>query len=222
MSFNANEQKGTGGGGVQQPVIPVANYPARLVQLIDLGLQAQKPFKGKDKPPINMIRTTYELVTEFCVDEDGNPEVDRPRWIGEEFPFYNLEAEKAKSTQRYNGLDPAGEAEGDWSKLIGAPCTLTVVHNKNGDKTYANIGSVAPPMKGFDVPELVNEPLVWSLDDPDIEVFNKFPEFLQDKIKSNLNYKGSKLEALLEGKEYEASDNAASEGGEAEEENPYG
>ena len=36
--------------------IPQANiepgvYPARLVQLFDLGLQPQRPFQGKDKPP---------------------------------------------------------------------------------------------------------------------------------------------------------------------------
>lgn len=221
MSFNAKDQ--AGGSGVQQPVIPVANYPARLVQLIDLGLQSQNPYKGTEKPPIHMLRTTYELVTEFCVDENGEPDVERPRWIGEEFPFYNLSAEKAKSTQRYLALDPSQAADGDWSKLIGDACTLTVVHNKakNGN-TYANIGSTSPPMKGYEVPALTNEPLVWSLDDPDIEAFNKFPEFLQDKIKSNLNYKGSKLEALLEGKDYEGQDQAAAEGGEAAKENPYG
>ena len=46
------------------------NYPARVVQVIDLGLQAQRPYQGKDKPPAYEIMLTYELGTEFMRDED--------------------------------------------------------------------------------------------------------------------------------------------------------
>lgn len=226
MSFKA--PKGTGGGDrVAQEVVPIGNYPARLVQIIDLGLQKQRPFQGKEKAPVNMIRTTYELPTEFCVDEDGNEDKEKPRWIGEEMPFYSLEADRAKCTLRYKALDPKLEHDGDWEPLVGVACTLTVVHNpdkKDPKKVYANIGSTAPPMKGFEVPPLVNPTVVWMLDDPDMEVFAKFPEFLQEKIKSNLNFKGSLLEAKLAGKDYvPAADAPAAEGADAEvEENPYG
>lgn len=222
MSLNAKKAKG-GNASAQQEVIPVGNYPARLVQIIDLGLQAQRPYMGKDKEPIEMIRTTYELVTEFCKDDKGNDDEERPRWIGEEFPFFNLGAERAKSTQRYYGLDPQGVHDGDWSALAGAACTMTVVHNPSKDKSkvYANIGSVAPPMKGFNVPELKNPAVVWSLDDPNIEEFSKFPEFIQEKIKANLNFKGSILEARLNGQDVPAAkDEPAVEG--ADVENPYG
>lgn len=142
----------------------------------------------------------YELPTELCVDEDGNPDPTKPRWLGEEFGFYNLKADRAKSTQRYNAFDPTGDHGGDWTQLIGAACTLTVVHNPKKDDpsiVYANIGSIAPPMKGFEVPPLVNDSVVWSLDDPDMEVFEKFPDFLKKKICSNLNFKGSILEQKL-------------------------
>jgi hypothetical protein len=37
------------------------------------------------------------------------------------------------------------------------------------------------------------------LDEPDLEIFESLPEWLQDKIKGNLNYAGSALQAALGG-----------------------
>ena len=226
MSFKAKQAAG-GGNRVDQEVIGIGNYPARLVQLIDLGLQEQRPFQGKVKEPVHMIRTVYELPTEFCVDENGEEDHTKPRWIGEEMPFYNLNAERAKSTQRYKALDPGLVHDGDWEPLVGTACTLTVVHNPDKNKpgvVYANIGSTAPPMKGFEVPPLVNDSLVWSLDDPDVEVFNNFPDFIKDKIKANLNFKGSILEARLSGAAdpVQASTDAGGDPSEDAGEHPYG
>tara|TARA_R110002020_G_scaffold287099_1_gene502565 strand:+ start:15243 stop:15914 length:672 start_codon:yes stop_codon:yes gene_type:complete len=223
MTFNAKTATG-GQGGAAQETVAIGNYPARLVQLVDLGLQAQMAWEGEPKPPIEMVRTVYELPTEFCVDSDGNEDKEKPRWLGEEMNFYNLNAERAKSTLRYRALDPTEDCEGDWSQLIGQACTLTVVHKPNKKKPghfYANIGSTAPPMKGFDVPPLVNPTLVWTLDDPDMEVFEKFPDFMKEKIKANLNFKGSLLEARLNGTE-EADAPTETQGGEDAGENPYG
>ena len=43
----------------------------------------------------------------------------------------------------------------------------------------------------------MNNPVVFLLFDPDLAVFNKFPDWLQTKIKGNLNYNGSKLQGML-------------------------
>ncbi len=48
--------------------------------------------------------------------------------------------------------------------------------------------------------ELKNPSSVFLLDDPDMELFNKLPKWIQEKIQSNLNYAGSPLEAALKGK----------------------
>ena len=224
MGFKSKEVESSGSTGPRQEVIAVGNYPARLVQLIDLGLQTQRPYMGNEKPPVHMLRTTYELCTEFCKDDDGNEDTDRPRWVGEEFPFYNLSVERAKSTQRYNGIDPLGENDGDWELLVGRDCTVTIVHNadkKDASKVYANIGSVSPSMKGMATPELVNDAVVWSLDDPDVEQFNKFPDFIKNKILSNLNFAGSVLEARLGG-EPDPAENDETDAAEHLEENPFG
>ena len=80
-----------------------------------------------------------------------------------------------------------------------------VQNPKKGDPTivYNNVGDVSSPMKGFDVPELVNEAKVFTLDDPDMSVFNTLPDFLKAKIISNLNFQGSSLQELIETQEKE-------------------
>ena len=201
MAINARKVK-SNGGGFRQPPIDAGTYPARLVQVIDLGIQAREPYKGQAKPPVQMISLTYELLDEFCVNEDGEVLEDKPRWVSEQMPLYNLEADKAKSTERYNGLDPEQVHEGDFGALVGQPCMVTIAQNKKGDKVYCNVASVAPmrAKEAAKAPELVNKAAVFELEDPDLEVFNSFPQFMQDKIKANIEFEGSVLDELLNGK----------------------
>lgn len=201
MGLNAKKVSGNGGNRTPQANIEPGTYPARLVQIIDLGLQAQRPYQGKDKPPAQEIMLTYELVDTFMVDEEGNDIEDKPRWISETLPFYGLYADKAKSTQRYNAIDPTGEFDGDFTKAIGQPINVTIVNNAVGEKVYDNIATISAmrPRDADKCPELVNPSKLLDLDAPDLEVFNALPEWLRDKIKTNLNYKGSPLEQLLGG-----------------------
>jgi hypothetical protein len=199
MALNAKNIKGNNAERVEQPNIEPGTYPARLVQIIDLGLQAQRPYKGQDKPPVQEIMLTYELVDTFMVDKDGNDVEDKPRWISETLPFYGLYADKAKSTQRYNAFDPNGDFGGDFSKAIEQPVNVTIVNNagQNG-KIYDNVATIST-MRQRDAdkcPELVNPSKVFDLDAPDMEVFNSLPQWIQDKIKENLNYEGSALQKL--------------------------
>lgn len=187
---------------VEQANITPGNYPARLVQLIDLGLQPQRAYQGKDKPPAQEIMLTYELVDEYMKDEVGEDIEDKPRWISETLPFFGLHADKAKSTQRYHAFDPNEDWAGDFSQAVGLPINVTIVNNPaaNG-KIYDNIAGISPmrPRDAQACPELKNPAKVFDLDNPDLEVFNSFPEWIQTKIKGNLNFAGSKLEKALAG-----------------------
>lgn len=189
------------GGRTEQPELEAGVYPARVVQILDFGLQPQRAYQGKEKAPAYEISVTYELVDEFMVDEDGNELEDKPRWQSEVFPIYSLEADMAKSTKRYNALDPKGVYEGDFSKLLDTPCNITLVINKKGDKVYTNIANVGAmrPRDAEKCPELKNPPRFFDLDNPDLEVFKSLPKWIQEKISSNLEFKGSKLDLLLEG-----------------------
>ncbi len=201
MALNAKKIGNGGGNRTPQANIEPGTYPARLVQIIDLGLQAQRPYQGKDKPPAQEIMLTYELVDTFMLDENGEELTDKPRWISETLPFYGLYADKAKSTQRYNALDPSGEFDGDFAKAIGQPINVTIVNNAVGEKVYDNIATISAmrPRDADKCPELVNPAKLLDLDAPDLDVFNALPEWLREKIKGNLNYKGSPLEQLLGG-----------------------
>jgi len=229
MALNANKVRSSGGNSKFKPQAPIAvgTYPARLVSIIDLGVQPRRPWKGEVKDPIAMIRCTYELTTEFMKDEAGKDDETKPRWVSEDFPFYSLSADRAKSTQRYLALDPQQAAGGDWVQLLGAPVALTIVHNPSkNDSTivYSNIGATSPIMKGMAVAELVNDPQTFDFDEPDMDVFNGLPDFLKDKIKGATNFKGSAVAQALgyvSEKEEAPEDMVAGHTGD-EAVNPYG
>lgn len=204
MALNARKApKGNGGGPKQEPIDP-GSYPCRLVQVLDLGIQEQRPYQGQEKPPAHEIMLTYEFLDEFCVDEDGNELEDKPRWLSETLPLRNLENEKAKSTKRYYALDPKEDHGGDFIALLGTPCNVEIVQNpgkgKHAGKVFTNIANVSTmrPKDAKNAAELVNDPKAFSIDVPDMEVFFSLPDWVQDKIKSNLEYAGSELEELVE------------------------
>lgn len=180
-------------------------YPARLVGVVLLGIQPQRPYKGEEKPPKLMFRLTYEFLDEFLKDEDGNDIEDKPRWLSEELPFMSLKADLAKSTKRYFALDPDSKADGDWEKLVGSPCMVTVVNEADKrpgiDRIYEKITSVSSmrPKEAAKAPELKNDPIIFDFYSPDVELFKSFPEWIQDKIKGAVDFPGSDLEKLLEG-----------------------
>ena len=187
MAINASKVK-TASNRIEQPNLEPGPYPARLVQIIDLGLQPQRPYKGVEKPPAHELMVTYELSDAFMIDKDGNDLEDKPRWVSETFPLNNISADLAKSTKRYVAFDPNISDGGDWSKQIGKPCTVNIVNNESKGKIYDNVDSVAP-MRARDaakLPELVNPSRVFDLDNPDMEVFKSFPDWIKEKITSNL------------------------------------
>jgi len=202
------------GGTAREPMDP-GTYPARLVMLADLGKQNQRPYQGEEKPPVNMIGFTWEFVDEFLKDEDGEDQLDKPRWLTEMLPFYGLEADRAKSTSRYKALDPKLEHKGDFAKLIGLPAFITVVHNPN-KKTggvYENIGE-ATAMRSKDAEKcapLVKQALVFDFDSPEQDVWDEMPKFVQDKIKESLDYEASAVQSMVENAPDEAT--AEEEGG---------
>lgn len=207
MGLNAKKApkpQGNGGSRVEQEPLEIGAVEGRVVGICDLGIQKRRPFKGQEKPPVHTIRITYEICDEFMLDEEGNELEDKPRWLSEEMPFNNLEVDLAKSTKRYRAIDPDDESEGDFPSLVGKPCMVVVgqYQNKEGRtlNDVTNVTSITKK-KAAKLPKLVNEAQVFLLDDPDIDIFNKYPEWLQDKIKSNLEYEGSPLQALLEGDE---------------------
>ena len=202
MALNAKNVAKSGGSFIEKNPLEAQLYPARVVQVIDLGLQPQRAYKGEEKPPAHTIRMTYELSHEFMPNDAGEPDVTKPRWISEEFPFYSLEADRATSTKRYKAIDPSTSVGGEFTELPAMPCQVMITKspdNKNEGcfKNYVGDVSSAATMPGYVQPELVNPTTVFTLDEPNMEVYAKLPPWLQEKIKSNLEYAGSPLAVLL-------------------------
>lgn len=201
MGLNAKDGIG-GQSKLSFKLMEAGSAPARLVQIVDLGLQPDV-YQGVEQAPKRRLLYTYEFPYEFMLDEAGEEQKDKPRWLSEDMPFYSLGATKAKSTERYNAFDPNGIHDGDLEKCLGAPVMVTIVHNpgknKNKGKVFENIAGVSAMQSKMaaSLPPLVNTPKLFNLDEPDMEIFNSLPKFIQDKIVSNLEFAGSKLDALL-------------------------
>lgn len=200
MALNARE---ISGGGSDIPPMEPGTYPGRLTHVIGLGLQPQI-FENEEKAPQQEIQVVYELSDEFLKDEDGEDDPKKPRWLYETFALHNLAADRAKSTQRYFALDPTEEHGGDWAKLIGLPCMITVINKvgtkgKNKGKVFNNVASISAmrSKEAAKLPALVHPTKFFDPSEPDIEVFMSLNDKLKDKIVKGLEYGGSDLERLV-------------------------
>lgn len=205
MSLNAKKLPSTQSNTKRPAPLEAGTYPARLVQIVLMGVQKERPYKGEDRAPRLQARLTYEFLDEFMKDEDGNDIEDKPRWLSEQLPFLSLKADLAKSTKRYYALDPDSKADGDWAELIGTPCMVTVVQEVDKrpgvDRIYEKIASVSSmrPKEASKAPELKNPGFIFDFYEPTKEAWDNLPEWLQDNIKAAVDFEGSPLEALLGG-----------------------
>ena len=200
MSLNTNSAVGSGSN-----IEPMesGSYPGRVLNVIDLGLQAQRPFQGEEKKPTYEIMLGYEFADVFLLDEDGNEIPEKPRVLSESFPLYSLTSERATSTKRYLTFDPEQVYDGDFAALIGSPVMITVVQNpgsgKHKGRIFENIAGITP-MRTKDadkLPPLVNEPVIFDLDAPDLDAYKAMPEWIQKRITANLEFEGSALANML-------------------------
>lgn len=197
-------------------VLEEGAYEARIVQIIDIGLQKAVPnpkiITPKDQYKIVL---KFELSDEFMNDEDGKPDPKKPRWFDFEVAYTPDGYMHPKSIllKLWNAV---GATE-DWDlkDLIGKP--ISVMLSKYVRKTGKNAGKEANKVSAVikmkekvaaTLPPLVNPTTFFDLSDPDLAVFKSLPsgnEFaLQEKILANMNFEGSKLDCLIKGIPYVA------------------
>lgn len=163
-------------------VVPEGTHIARLYSLVDLGTQ-ETEWQGVTKW-IHKVRFTFELPLETR-EFDG---VQKPLVISNE---YSLSfGDKANLTKIVEGmlgrkLTEKETQEGiDLKTLVGKSCMVNVIHKETSKGVYANIASVVPVPKGMVSPEQFNKTVIFEIDSFDVELFDKFPQFLKDKINS--------------------------------------
>lgn len=232
MALNITKNK-TKGSGKKAELVAPKGYPARVVGIVDLGLHTKIDYKTqKVVGQQYMIRVTYELVNEFMKDDDGNDIKDKPRWMSENLPIATALGYDDAASQPWYGncaivkrvraiTGNLKEELGDiGEQILGEACNVLVVHEEKKGKTYANIGDVQQDpfaMLGQEAPALVNEAFSLDLSEPDLELFEKQPAFIKDKIFANLEFEGSPLAKMLDADDEEEEEDEAVETDEVEE-----
>lgn len=180
MAFNANQKPTM----PQQEVIEEGLYPARLVRIIELGDQEDKyGVKSRVVLAFTIPSQTIEIEGEkkqrmlmtFPLNQTSNPD-----------------STLAKYVKALGGAT--------WEDIIGKPCMIEVSHKVVNGVTRMNITNVVKPMAGVEVPEPDCDVFIFDYESPSKEVFDKLSEFRQDQIKQAVNYHGSKVEEMLDGK----------------------
>jgi len=144
--------------------------------VVAVGLQETK-FGIKDT-----LFLRFEVPAERIQYIKDGEEIDEPMTIWAR--YNNNLHEKAKLRQHleaWRGKDftPQEEVDGfDLSTLLGKPCVISVKHNQNGNKTYANVDTVAKIMKGQEIPPQELPSICFGPDDTD--QWEDLPKFLQD------------------------------------------
>ena len=163
------------------PAMEPGVYMGICMGVIDLGEQYSELFKKYS----NKIQFVFEFPTE-TVEVDGKQE---PRQLSKEF---TISASKKASLRSFlsawNGKNYSDEefAEVELFDQLGKACMVNVVLSENGE--YSNIESVMPLIKGMPVPESHTAHIKWDMDAWDDEVFQKLPEWVQEKIKKSTQY----------------------------------
>jgi len=178
----------------QQPLPKEGVRPARLVSVIDLGIQEREPWKGKEKPPIQQIRLEFDLVDDLHIfDEDkGEQPFRRSPW-DLNVSIDSETGEPWKNSNLYDwwkALDPTNKFDLDFTKMLGQAIFLTVTYDDSDGITYANISnpSPVPDMPGFEVAKTPNALFYFDMDEGDLEKFNILPDFIKDKMRAAINF----------------------------------
>lgn len=198
-ALNINTLAGPNKAKGARPLPKAGTQAARIVHVVDLGVQARAAFKGQERAPKRMVWINFELVNDKA-DFKGEGKLEPHRISPRDFAVST--DSKAAITKLLSSLDPENTFAGDLTKLVNLPCLVVIVYNKyknpdGTETTFANINQVSPVPQGFAVPELSGSSNFFSFDEPDAEVYQTLPKFIQDKIVGALNYGGSAAEKMV-------------------------
>lgn len=182
----------------QYPLISQGTHVGIIYKFMNMGTRLQD-FQGKPKDHKDiLVSFTIEIPSErqeFLVKkEDGTEEkVEKPLVITREFtlsmgPKSNLRpfvegviGEKLMDEEAY-----AFNLE----DLVGKACLVSIVHKDGKDgKTYANILSVSPLIKGMEVPKQYNKNNIFDVKTATIEEIEAIPEWIRNKVTVSDEYK---------------------------------
>jgi hypothetical protein len=203
MFNQASKQSQGGGTGVEMvaPLLDAGSYPARLVQIVDLGMQPGSSMYPEPKLKMEM---RFELLDEFMEDKEGKELENKPRWFSYELT-YNADGYMGDRSNIYKVFDALNGFEKHPKDLLGTPCNVAIaVGLKKDGKTKKNKITGVSAMREKDAvkaPELQNPTLYFSLMEPDMDAWAKLSSkgqwSQQNKIKTSLEIRLTPLAKLI-------------------------
>jgi len=167
--------------------VPSGMHLARCYRVIDLGTQKSE-YLGQIKH-LPKVMLQFEV---FGEDESGKPLTTpkgEPLSVTKNFTLSLSEkATLRKDLQTWRGREfTADELRGfELKNVLGAWAMLSIVKAVgNNGKEYSNIQailSVPPQIKKAGLPEGHNPTVIFSIDEPDMAVFETFRDGLKEKI----------------------------------------
>ena len=166
------------------PPLAADTYPAVCVGVVDLGEQHSEKFKNYQ----NKVMFLFEIIGE-TVDVDGEA---KPRWLSKEFTLSLSEKSNlAKTIEAWTGreiTDDENENGFDVSTLLGRKALVVVTCKENDNGTFNDITVITSPPKMIQIPDAQSEQLMFEIESWNAEVFEKLPEWIQNKIKKSTEY----------------------------------
>ncbi len=175
------------------PPLDGGTYMSVCVGVIDLGEQYRQFDKQKQGKYAEECMFIFEIPSER-VQVDGE---DKPRWLSSKRYTVSLHERSAlyQMLTSWRGkalsdaeLDPEGDGF-DLMQMAGQGAMLSVsVAEKDDGSRHNKIEAVTGFPKGIPVPKTESEILVFDADDPDMEVYGKLPEWIQDVIRKSTQF----------------------------------
>jgi hypothetical protein len=158
----------TAGGTFE--LCPAGNHSGMLVALIDGGTHWDS-YKDQAERRVRKLVLVFEFEAE---GKDGKPQ---RFFIGVEYSLgYNdrgdglVMGKKSNLRKLMEGWSGKAYADGevpDFTKALGRPCLVNVIHEGSGDKTYARLASVSKPVAGMTPLKPSRDPFCFRADSTD-------------------------------------------------------
>ena len=175
-----------GGNFPERKPLEAGAYAAVCDMIVDLGVQ---PSPGGQFAPKRTLMVRFQIPSERVEITKNGETKSLPAVISRTLGLsLNEKATLRQLLQSWRGkaFTPEELKRFDLANVLGKPAFINVTHSVKGEKTYANLTSIMPLPKGMPAPTLEGEALIYSTDAPDPAVFDKLPEWVQDKIASRI------------------------------------
>jgi hypothetical protein len=165
-------------------VAPRGRYHGICVAIIDrgtiTGVYQGRPTIGRK------VQVTFELPTV------GNSKTGNPLKVNQLYTAsMHPKAKLRKDIENWKGKamsdDEANQFDFSW--MLGRQCLIDVGQNVKGDSVYATVERILPIADGTALRHAVNDPVFFSLDNPDLNVFAMLSKSVQAAILTTPEWK---------------------------------